>query len=593
MSFLHPWMLLGLGAAAIPIILHLIARRRPPTVIFPAVRYLVDTAREHQRRLRIRNLLLLLVRTALIVALMLAASGPSVPLSGVPGHVPSALVVIVDNSVSSGAVAGGTAVGEPLRRAAAEVLSRATAEDALWLLTADGLARSGDRRTLTGMVDSLATSSMRLDLGQAIRQADAILAGEERPGEIFLITDLQRTAVSPAVTEAPLVVVRPEGDVVSNVGVGSVETGTQPWQLDGGRLIVTIAGDADAPVALSIAVGGRPERQTLAGPGAPVAVTVTGLTPGWWPVVVSVDPDELRADDRRVTAVRVAPVARVTWNPADLHLATAVQVLEADGRVRRGNEVTLGGLGRGLSVVFPPADPAEVGALNRALGRRGVAWRFGDPVNAAERSDSGALVGAVAVARRYRLERSTAGGTGVLATVGGDPWMVRDAGVVLLGSRLDPEWTELPLAAEFVPFVDALINRVARGEVALRQGTPGGTVLLPDRTTEVHSGERRWTVEGGAPFSPPATGLYYLVAGIDTMGVLAANVDVRESYLERAGDRAIRQLWHPARIIEPERARDVVFAAGARGDLRGPLLWLALALALVEVGLASLRKRES
>lgn len=593
MSFLHPWMLLGLGAAAIPIILHLIARRRPPTVIFPAVRYLVDTAREHQRRLRIRNLLLLLVRTALIVALMLAASGPSVPLSGVPGHVPSALVVIVDNSVSSGAVAGGTAVGEPLRRAAAEVLSRATAEDALWLLTADGLARSGDRRTLTGMVDSLATSSMRLDLGQAIRQADAILAGEERPGEIFLITDLQRTAVSPAVTEAPLVVVRPEGDVVSNVGVGSVETGTQPWQLDGGRLIVTIAGDADAPVALSIAVGGRPERQTLAGPGAPVAVTVTGLTPGWWPVVVSVDPDELRADDRRVTAVRVAPVAWVTWNPADLHLATAVQVLEADGRVRRGNEVTLGGLGRGLSVVFPPADPAEVGALNRALGRRGVAWRFGDPVNAAERSDSGALVGAVAVARRYRLERSTAGGTGVLATVGGDPWMVRDAGVVLLGSRLDPEWTELPLAAEFVPFVDALINRVARGEVALRQGTPGGTVLLPDRTTEVHSGERRWTVEGGAPFSPPATGLYYLVAGIDTMGVLAANVDVRESYLERADDRAIRQLWHPARIIEPERARDVVFAAGARGDLRGPLLWLALALALVEVGLASLRKRES
>jgi len=310
-SFLHPWMLLGLGAAAIPIILHLIARRRPPTVIFPAVRYLVDTAREHQRRLRIRNLLLLLVRTALIVALMLAASGPSVPISGVPGHAPSALVVIVDNSVSSGAVAGGTAVGEPLRRAAAEVLSRATPEDALWLLTADGLARSGDRKTLTRVVDSLATSSMRLDLGAAIRQADAILAGEERPGEIFLITDLQRTAVSPAATQAPLVVVRPEGDVVSNVGVGSVATGTQPWQFDGGRLIVTIAGDADGPVALSVAVGGRPERQALAGPGAPVAVTVTGLTPGWWPVVVSVDPDELRADDRRVTAVRVAPVARV------------------------------------------------------------------------------------------------------------------------------------------------------------------------------------------------------------------------------------------------------------------------------------------
>ena len=106
-SFLHPWMLLGLGAATIPLILHLIARRQPPTVVFPAVRYLVDTTREHQRRLRLRNLLLLLIRTLLIVALVLAASGPSVPISGVPGHAPSALVVIIDNSVSSGAVAGG------------------------------------------------------------------------------------------------------------------------------------------------------------------------------------------------------------------------------------------------------------------------------------------------------------------------------------------------------------------------------------------------------------------------------------------------------------------------------------------------------
>ncbi len=593
MSFLHPWMLLGLGAAAIPIILHLITRRRPPTVVFPAVRYLVDTAREHQRRLRLRNLLLLLVRTALIVALVLAASGPSVPVSGVPGHAPSALVVIIDNSVSSGAVAGGTAVVEQLRRAAATVISRATPEDALWLMTADGLARSGDRGSITTMVDSVSASSMRLDLGQAIMQADAILAGEERPGEIFLITDLQLTAVSPAAIEAPLVIVRPEGEVVANIGVGSTETGTQPWQIQGGRLLATVAGDADRPVALTVSAGGRPERQALAPPGVSVAVAVTGLTPGWWPVQVSVDPDELRADDQRVTAVRVAPVATVTWNATDLHLATAAQVLEANGRLRRGNEVTLGGLGRGLSVVFPPADPAELGALNRALGRRGVIWRFGDLVNAAERSDSGALLGSVDVTRRHHLERTAAGGTGVLVTVASDPWIVRDAGVVLVGSRFDPDWTSLPLSAEFVPFMDALVNRVARGEMALRQAAPGGTVLLPDRTTEVHSGGRSWTVEGGAPFSPPSTGLYYLVEGLDTMGVLAANIDVRESYLERAGDRAIRQLWNPTRIVEPERAGDVVFAAGARGDLRGPLLWLALMLALVEVGLASVRKRES
>src|SRR5256885_7485494 len=105
-GFLHPWALAGLAAAAIPLLLHLLAGREPPTVVFPAVRYLVTTTREHQRRLKLQNWLLLLVRTLLIATIVMAAAGPTVPLSGVPGHAPSALVLIVDNSPSSGAVVG-------------------------------------------------------------------------------------------------------------------------------------------------------------------------------------------------------------------------------------------------------------------------------------------------------------------------------------------------------------------------------------------------------------------------------------------------------------------------------------------------------
>ena len=82
MTFLHPWLLLGLVAAGIPLLLHLVQRREPPTVVFPAVRYLVDATREHQRRLRIRHWLLLLLRTLLVTALVLAAAAPTVRRSG-------------------------------------------------------------------------------------------------------------------------------------------------------------------------------------------------------------------------------------------------------------------------------------------------------------------------------------------------------------------------------------------------------------------------------------------------------------------------------------------------------------------------------
>ena len=66
-SFLEPLALLGLAAALIPTLLHLLGRRLPPEVVFPAVRYLTATEREHSRRLWLRNLLLLILRTLVMV----------------------------------------------------------------------------------------------------------------------------------------------------------------------------------------------------------------------------------------------------------------------------------------------------------------------------------------------------------------------------------------------------------------------------------------------------------------------------------------------------------------------------------------------
>ena len=79
-SFLQPLALFGLVAAGLPTLLHLLGRRLPPVVIFPAVRYLTETEREHSRRLRLRNLLLLVLRTlaiALLAPLVQSHARPS------------------------------------------------------------------------------------------------------------------------------------------------------------------------------------------------------------------------------------------------------------------------------------------------------------------------------------------------------------------------------------------------------------------------------------------------------------------------------------------------------------------------------------
>jgi hypothetical protein len=511
----------------------------------------------------------------------------------VAGHAPSALVLVVDNSPSSGVVVAGASRLSELQGAARRVLGRATPDDALWLLTADGVPRRADRQALLADVDALPVSSRRLDLGAALGLAGDVLAGEPRPGEIALLTDLQATAVSAADVRGPLVVARPEQPPPPNVGIARIETGPQPWSADGGRLTVSLVGDSGSARPVTARLGTRPPRQALAQVGGGAVLAMPGVPPGWWGAEAELDPDELRVDDRRMAVVRVAPVARVNWDSASRFVAAACEVLETNRRIARGNEVTLGRLARGSSIVQPPEDPAGVGALNRALAARGVAWRYGGPLIEPVATDSGPLLGRVRILKRYQLETGQSGRTGVLATVGGTPWLVRSGDVVLLGSRLDPGWTDLPVSAGFMPFMDALVNRLARGEVSLEDGAPGDPVPLPDLVSDVRQGERDWRVEGGGVFRPGEPGAYYLLAGDDTVGAITANIDPRESRLAPASDAQVRRLWKGARLVSLADAGDAVFAGNARGDLRGPLLWLALALALAEAGLASMWRRDA
>jgi hypothetical protein len=269
-------------------------------------------------------------------------------------------------------------------------------------------------------------------------------------------------------------------------------------------------------------------------------------------------------------------------------VATALAALADAGRVRAGAEVSVGALGPGASVVVPPADPAELGALNRALERRGLAWRYGLASSLGADIEGGEAAGA-RVLRRHALEPRGSGRTGVLATAGGSPWAVRSGNVVLLGSRLEPEWTDLPVRGGFVPFLDALVNRAVRGEAVLADGTPGAPLTVPDRVTGIRLGAREWAVEGGARFVPPEPGAYALLAGADTIGAAAVNPDPRESALDRAEDRAARALWRGAEFATPERAAARAFTGAARADLRGPLLWLAALLVLAEL-LLTLRR---
>jgi hypothetical protein len=557
--FLHPLALLGLVAAAIPALLHLFERRTPPEAEFPPLRYLTEAERRSARRLRLRHLLLLVLRTALIVAVILAAARPLVPTKRPGGgHPPTALVVILDNSLSSAAVARGLVTLDRLRTAARAVLERAAAGDRVWLVLADGIVRAGTREELVAAVDSTAADARRLDLGAAVSRAARVVAGEPATvREVHILSDLQRTALGTGRVDPPagvrVLALAPAGPAPENRGIASA-------RVTDATVAVAVSGTARAgAVPVTLRIRGRDAARALASPGATVTLPLPDAAPGWRVGEVGLEPDELRADDRRVVVWHVVRPAGVRASPAaGPFVAAALSVLRAARRVTDAADVTVGERpGAGAAVVIPPADPALVGEFNRALAARGLAWQFGGPGTPGPLTSATVMsLEGVAVTRRLRLTGSDS--AAVLARVNGEPWAVAVGGVVLLGSRLDTTWTALPATPAFVPFMDALVNRFVRGEapVAEREGAPR---------------------------------VAFTTVGRDTVSATVFGPDARESDLTAADPDLVRAALG-AEVLASNDFAAAAFAGTSRADVSGLLLLFALLLALAELAVATLTR---
>ena len=76
MTFLNATLILGVAAIAVPIVLHLMAKREPRKVVFPSIYFLSQRYESNRSRLRLQRWWLLALRVAAIAALALALAGP-------------------------------------------------------------------------------------------------------------------------------------------------------------------------------------------------------------------------------------------------------------------------------------------------------------------------------------------------------------------------------------------------------------------------------------------------------------------------------------------------------------------------------------
>ena len=102
MHFLNPAVLFGLIAAAMPLILHLLNLRKLKNVEFSSLQFLKEMQKNKIRRLKLKQIILLIIRTLLIISLVLAFARPAIErtIPGFESFAKSSCVIIVDNSFS-------------------------------------------------------------------------------------------------------------------------------------------------------------------------------------------------------------------------------------------------------------------------------------------------------------------------------------------------------------------------------------------------------------------------------------------------------------------------------------------------------------
>jgi len=239
LSFATPLLLIGLLAAAIPIVLHLLSSVRAQDVMFPTLRFLRLSMEKTARRRRVQHWLLLLLRAMMFALLALAVAEPiSRATGGWLSGKRYAAVLILDNSYS---MAVHTAAGSRLERAKAEAISLLSGDDKPSLAAVLTTSAGVDPPGLSGSLDELRAQVERTRigygpaaLGQRFASAASMLEADSSPRKaIYLFSDMQRTSFEQiaalddiaAGRDIHLLVVDTGRGEVSNVGISDLQIG--------------------------------------------------------------------------------------------------------------------------------------------------------------------------------------------------------------------------------------------------------------------------------------------------------------------------------------------------------------------------------
>jgi aerotolerance regulator-like protein/VWA domain-containing protein len=205
MGFLAPWFLAGVAAVGLPLWLHLLRQYRSTPHPFSSLMFFERRLQSSLKHRRLRYLLLLSLRVALLILMALAFANPFVTRAVPAISAKKLLVVAVDRSFSM-------RYGDHLSRAkrqAADALSRLQSGERAQIIALDSQSHlltqpTDDSAQLRAAIDSIQPGDGRSSYGEFARALRTTAESVKAPLEIHFFTDLQQSSMPPSFADLQL-----------------------------------------------------------------------------------------------------------------------------------------------------------------------------------------------------------------------------------------------------------------------------------------------------------------------------------------------------------------------------------------------------
>lgn len=360
--------------AAIPVIIHLLNRRRIRKIKFSSLEFLTELARRRMRKINLRRILILALRTAAVILIVMAFGRPTLRGASflLPGKAPKNVIVCLDASYSMGVDKRQGTAFTAAKEIASTIVDEAGKHDAINLVLfsdrADVQFEQGTRNKslILNAIGKAELTSETTSIRRAVDEAyDLVDASDLSGGEIYVVSDFRYHVDSTLAgqrigrRDVRVFFVPVYDDAIDNVSIDHVMVPRKllrPGEVIRVDVAVTnhsLQTPASFPLELSVDGSRMAEKVVNLAPGASATMTFPISFTEWgsYRCRVSKNLDRLPVDDDRYFLLEVSRSVPVT-------VIRGRRVLDDGARGRPA-----GGLGRaaGFFYVEKALNPRSAG----------------------------------------------------------------------------------------------------------------------------------------------------------------------------------------------------------------------------------------